>query len=91
MLLVYHVHVHVCSGTSIIRTLSFGPVVSTLEGFHCKCFFKLNIHCKCFSYPLRRIIGPHNETVLVAIQADVHEHDEDCSLKTVEVRLCACT
>ena len=83
MLLVYDVHVHVYSGTSIIRTLSFGPVVSTLEGFPCKFFLKLNVHCKCLSYFLRRIDRPHNKTIVVAIQAEMHEHDEDCSLKTV--------
>ena len=78
MLLVYDVHVHVYSGTSIIRTLSFGPVVSTLEGFHCKCFFKLNVHCKYLSYFLRRIDRPHNKTALVAIQAEMHEHEVVC-------------
>ena len=73
MLLVYDVHVHAYSGTSIIRTLSFGLVVSTLERFHCKCFLKLNINCKCLSNSLRGIDGPHNKTILVAIQAEMHE------------------
>ena len=46
-------------------------------------FLRLNVHCKCLSYSLHRIDGPHNKTVLVAIQDEMHEHDEDCSLKTV--------
>ena len=47
VLLVYNVHVHVYSGTSIIRTLSsFCPVVSTIEGFHCKCFFEVECTLK---------------------------------------------
>ena len=32
---------------------------------------------------LCRIDGPHNKTVLAAIQAEMHEHDEDCSLSTI--------
>ena len=91
MLLVYDVHVHVYSGTSIIRKLYFVPVVSTLEGLHCKCFLKLNVHCKCLSYSLRRIDGPYNKTVLVAIQAECMNMMKTAVSKQSEVRLYACT
>ena len=41
---------------------------------------------------LYRIDGPHNKTVLAAIQAEMREHDENCSLSTIRGNavLCAC-